>query len=120
MARYRYPPISESEVTPRALFRQRRRLLQGGAALGAAALLPGGLLLPSSARAWQQGLGERLDGGLPSRGLAGDETPTPREDATSYNNFYELGTRKSDPEVYAHKLVTDPWSLTSVSPLFHR
>ncbi|MFP4262370.1 MAG: protein-methionine-sulfoxide reductase catalytic subunit MsrP [Halomonas sp.] len=112
MPRYRYPAIAESEVTPRELFRQRRRFLQGGAALGAAALLPSGLLLPGSARAWKEGLTERLDDELPSRGLAGDETPTPMEDATSYNNFYEFGTRKSDPEVYAHKLVTDPWSLT--------
>lgn len=111
MARYRYPVIAESEVTPRELFRQRRRFIQGGAALGAAALAPG-LLLPSSAYAWQESLADRLEGDLPSRGFAGGETLTPRKDATAYNNFYELGVRKSDPEVYAHKLITDPWSLT--------
>jgi sulfoxide reductase catalytic subunit YedY len=26
-----------------------------------------------------------------------DEAPTSREDVTSYNNFYELGTDKGDP-----------------------
>ena len=112
MARYRYPAIPESEVTPQALFRQRRRFLKGGAALSAAALLPGGLLLPDSARAWRESLSERLEAPLPRRELAGGEALTSREDATSYNNFYELGTRKSDPDVYAHKLITDPWSLT--------
>ncbi|MGM0692221.1 MAG: protein-methionine-sulfoxide reductase catalytic subunit MsrP [Pseudomonadota bacterium] len=112
MSRYRYPAIPESEVTPRELFRQRRRFLKGSAALSAAAMLPGGLVLSEQAHAWRESLGERLQGKLPRRDLAGDERLTPREDATSYNNFYELGTRKSDPEVYAHKLVTDPWSLT--------
>lgn len=111
MARYRYPAIAESEVTPRELFRQRRRFIQGGAALGAVALAPG-LLLPDNAHAWQGALADRLESDLPTRGLGGGEAPTPREDAASYNNFYELGVRKSDPEVYAHKLITDPWSLT--------
>ncbi|MDI5892200.1 protein-methionine-sulfoxide reductase catalytic subunit MsrP [Halomonas rhizosphaerae] len=112
MTRYRYLAIPESEVTPREVFRQRRRLLKGGTALGAAAMLPGGMLFPKNARAWRDDLEGRLAEGLPSRDLAGDEALTPRDDATSYNNFYELGTRKSDPEVYAHQLVTDPWSLT--------
>ncbi|MFW6345871.1 MAG: protein-methionine-sulfoxide reductase catalytic subunit MsrP [Halomonas sp.] len=80
--------------------------------LGAAAVAPGLLLSPSSARAWQLQLSQQLDGELPSRSLAGDEALTDVKDATTYNNFYEFGTRKSDPEVYAHKLVTDPWSVT--------
>ena len=111
MTRYRYPAIPESEVTPRELFRQRRRFIQAGAALGAAALAPG-LLLSPAAHAWRGGLEERLAGELPSQSLAGDESLTAFRDATTYNNFYELGTRKSDPEVYAHQLRTDPWSVT--------
>src|SRR5690554_3087263 len=111
MSRYRYPAIPESEVTPRELFRQRRRFIKAGAALGAAALAPG-LLLSPAAHAWRGGLEERLAGELPSQALAGDEAPTAFRDATTYNNFYEFGTRKSDPEVYAHRLVTDPWSVT--------
>ena len=112
MPRYRYPTIPESEVTPRELFHQRRRLLKRGVVLSAAAMLPGSLLMPDTALAWQATLDDKLEGDLPRRGLAGDEALTPRDDATSYNNFYELGTRKSDPDVYAHKLITDPWSLT--------
>ncbi len=33
------------------------------------------------------------------------------EDITSYNNYYEFGTSKSDPAKYAHTLVTSPWSV---------
>ena len=34
---------------------------------------------------------------------------TPIEAVTSYNNFYEFGTDKSDPARHAHTMTTDPW-----------
>lgn len=37
---------------------------------------------------------------------------TSQETATSYNNFYELGTNKGDPVKNAKQLKTDPWSVT--------
>ncbi|AMD00129.1 protein-methionine-sulfoxide reductase catalytic subunit MsrP [Halomonas chromatireducens] len=111
MARYRYPRIPESEVTPRELFESRRRLLRGGLALGAAAVAPG-LLWSREAQAWQGLLEERLATDLPSSELAGGESTTSFQDTTTYNNFYEFGTGKRDPEIYGHRLETDPWSLT--------
>jgi sulfoxide reductase catalytic subunit YedY len=33
------------------------------------------------------------------------------EDITTYNNYYEFGTGKSDPAANAHTLKTDPWSV---------
>ena len=39
------------------------------------------------------------------------EKVTSYEDASSYNNFYEFGTDKSDPARYAHTLKTSPWSI---------
>jgi len=39
------------------------------------------------------------------------EEITSQETATTYNNFYELGTDKGDPVRYANRLVTDPWSV---------
>ncbi|MBA2777587.1 protein-methionine-sulfoxide reductase catalytic subunit MsrP [Billgrantia kenyensis] len=110
MNRYRYPAIPESEVTPRELLHTRRRVLKGGLALGAAAVAPG-LLWPREGQAWQGLLEQRLATGLPSQELAGGESPTSLRDITTYNNFYELGTGKRDPEIYGHQLVTDPWSL---------
>lgn len=111
MSRYRYPVISESEVTPKRLFEKRRRFLRQGVALGAASILPSGLLMPTKAEAWTETFRMQLDEGIAREGFAGDEALTDYGDATSYNNFYEFGTRKSDPEVYAHKLPTDPWSV---------
>jgi sulfoxide reductase catalytic subunit YedY len=111
MTRYRYPSIPESQVTPRELFESRRRFLNTGLALGAASVAPG-LLWPRSSHAWQGALEARIDAQLPSHDLAGGEAPTSLRDITTYNNFYELGTGKRDPEIYGHQLVTDPWSLT--------
>jgi sulfoxide reductase catalytic subunit YedY len=42
--------------------------------------------------------------------LASEQTPI--EAVTSYNNFYEFGTDKSDPARHAHTMTTDPWSVT--------
>jgi len=37
--------------------------------------------------------------------------PNSLEDITTYNNYYEFGTGKTDPAENAHKLVTSPWSI---------
>lgn len=111
MSRYHYPAIPESEVTPKRLFEKRRRFLRQGLALGTASILPSGLLMPATAEAWAETLNKQLAENMPSEDFAGDEAITDYGDATSYNNFYEFGTRKSDPEVYAHKLPTDPWGV---------
>jgi sulfoxide reductase catalytic subunit YedY len=37
---------------------------------------------------------------------------TDYQDATTYNNFYEFGTDKSDPAANAGKLKTRPWTVT--------
>lgn len=82
--------LKYSDVTPRADFMNRRKLMAG--ALGAVA---GGAIAP----AWA------------ATGASADLVPNPIEDLTSYNNFYEFGTAKGDPARYAHKLTTDPWAV---------
>lgn len=37
--------------------------------------------------------------------------PNSWEEITSYNNYYEFGTRKEDPALYAGSLTTEPWSI---------
>ena len=37
---------------------------------------------------------------------------TPYKDITTYNNFYEFGTDKSDPAQNAHTLRTHPWTVS--------
>jgi sulfoxide reductase catalytic subunit YedY len=36
---------------------------------------------------------------------------TPKEDATTYNNYYEFGTGKSDPAAYSGDFKPRPWTL---------
>jgi sulfoxide reductase catalytic subunit YedY len=43
---------------------------------------------------------------------AGGEAQTPWEDVTGYNNFYELGTDKTDPARLAASLLPRPWTVT--------
>jgi len=80
--------LSRADVTPKAVFLNRRQLMAGtGAVLGAG-------MLGDRARAQ-----EALE-------------PNSWEEITSYNNFYEFGTGKTDPAANAHMLTTDPWEIT--------
>lgn len=80
--------LSRADVTPKAVFLNRRQLMAGtGAILGAG-------MLGGQARAQ-----EALE-------------PNSWEEITSYNNFYEFGTGKTDPAANAHMLTTDPWEIT--------
>jgi sulfoxide reductase catalytic subunit YedY len=86
----------ESEITDEALYLRRRDFLrQGALGLGAAA---GALWLPACSRAAEQA-------------APGPDAITPFEDASSYNNFYELGTDKGDPKRNAGSLRVRPWSV---------
>ena len=44
--------------------------------------------------------------------LSTTEKPTAYSDFSTYNNYYEFGTDKSEPVVYAKRLKTRPWKLT--------
>ena len=96
-------PIA-SEITPEPVFRSRRRWLATAGAL--AALGP--------AVAWPQGTpkGAPLSANRSSvPGAITMERQTAFNDATSYNNYYEFGTDKSDPAEHAHTLKTRPWTV---------
>lgn len=101
----RSPDISDADITPPELYNGRRQFLKTASVTAGSLLLPGLLL---SWSAWG-----RLQLGNISKGPYGtDEEPTPVEDVTRYNNFYEFGTGKEDPARNAHSLITDPWSVT--------
>lgn len=91
------------EITPRSLWLRRRDFLKLGA--GATLLASAGAL----ARA-KVAHGPKLAGVKPSKYDPG-EKQTPFDDITTYNNFYELGTDKSDPSENAAALTTRPWTL---------
>jgi len=101
-----------SEITQRAVFESRRVLLQQ-LATGAAGLTLAGWAA-RDARAQMKGPGALPAlSAMPSvvPGAQTMDKPTAYKDATSYNNFYEFGTDKSDPARNAHTLKTKPWTV---------
>jgi sulfoxide reductase catalytic subunit YedY len=89
-----------SEITPARVYHQRRQLLQT-LATGVA----GAALASWAARAALPGVKSNVSG------AAVMEKITAYEDASTYNNYYEFGTDKSDPAKNAHTLKTQPWTV---------
>ncbi len=102
MKRRKPSPIRPSEITERGVWERRRQFIKAAAAAGAASLLPLGSRLQA---------GEKIPGVIKSA-LSSDADPTPYDDVTGYNNFYEFGTDKRDPAESAHRLETRPWNLS--------
>ena len=96
--------IPSSEITPKEIYLQRRRFMREFAAMTAAVV--SAALLPSAAQAAMKFQHLRK-----SPFSVTDEKPTAYKDITSYNNFYEFGTSKSDPAERAGNLRTFPWSV---------
>ncbi len=97
--------LGENDVTPEALFVERRRLL-GHAAGAVAAGLVG---LPKTAAAAVPTI-EKLLPAKANPAFPATEQITPEHDATNYNNFYEFGFDKAiQPE--ASKLKVSPWAI---------
>ena len=95
--------IKPSEITAKKDFLNRRRFMRESAAGVIAVSTP--LLLPGSAQA-----GNKLNDVVKSAYQLDDEL-TPYDDITSYNNFYEFGTGKSDPVENSQDFKTKPWGL---------
>jgi methionine sulfoxide reductase catalytic subunit len=94
--------VTASEITPKPVYLRRRAFLGGALAMGLAwPLLP--VQATPSGRAK-----------LPGRPgpFSTTEKETPYKDVTTYNNFYEFGTGKDDPAIYAPKMKTRPWAIT--------
>ena len=102
--------IRPSEITSPDVYLDRREFLRRSGLAAGAGLLAG---LPGSAAAANipPGRRARLEDVRPSP-LSSDETPNSYQDITTYNNFYEFGTGKSDPAVYAADFEPRPWSLS--------
>lgn len=101
---YTDPSIASSEITPEAVFLNRRNLIKSAAAgVASATALDVAADEDQSADAL---LGYTAD---PDPSLAAERTPY--DAVTSYNNFYEFGTDKSDPARHAHAMTTDPWTV---------
>ncbi len=96
--------IAPSEITPRAVYEARRQMLRALAVSAAA-----GSLGPWATRDALAAAGPKLNA-RPSQWSVLDKS-TPLKDASSYNNFYEFGTDKSDPAANAGRLRVRPWTV---------
>ncbi len=90
--------LTENDVTDFSIYQDRRKFMKTAAGIGivAATGLP---ITQTSAK------------GVVSP-YSTDEKLTDYDDITSYCNFYEFGTGKSDPAKNAHTLVTSPWTVS--------
>lgn len=95
-----------SEITPQEVYESRRQFIKQmavGAAVGSS------LWEMANREAFAQA--PALAGKLnPAYSVM--EKQTPFKDASSYNNYYEFGTDKSEPAVNAHTLKTRPWTVS--------
>ena len=102
-----------SEITPQAVYANRRTLLRHWAsgAAGAALVSWAGREALAAAPASAPALAALAGAASKVDGAHTVERPTSFQDASSYNNFYEFGTDKSEPARYAGTLATQPWSV---------
>lgn len=99
-------PVS-SEITPEHVYLARRSFV-GKLAAGAIA----GSALSLSASVFAQQRQAAKLAAARNVHFATDEKQTTYSDATTYNNYYEFGTSKSDPAKNAGRLITRPWTMT--------
>ena len=85
-----------SEITPREIYQKRREFMRVTAGLALATALP-------LARGSERGRASPF---------STTEEATPLKHVTSYNNFYEFGTDKADPQSEAQKLQLKPWTVS--------
>lgn len=89
------PDLIDNDVTDQGLYLKRRTLMAGLAGVGLAGAAAG----------------EAKAGLAYAKGFSTTETPTSKEDITSYNNFYEFGVDKSDPAEKSGKFKPRPWTV---------
>lgn len=96
MPPFKTPAIASSEITPKGLYIKRRHFMAGAGAIGLAGLSGNGGLAALNAK---------------KSAYTVDDTVTPKEDATTYNNYYEFGTDKGDPAKYSGDFKPLPWKI---------
>jgi sulfoxide reductase catalytic subunit YedY len=96
--------ICYSEITPKQIYMNRRNFLAG---LPAAFLGARELLSPS-----RQALGGTKLPNVQKSKYTVDEKQNSYQDVSTYNNYYEFGTDKSEPAQYAKNFKTEPWTVS--------
>jgi sulfoxide reductase catalytic subunit YedY len=98
--------LGASDITPKALYLDRRRFLAAAVGAGVAVAAGG---RPGRARAEAAA---KPFASVPKGPFATSEAATAYDAVTGYNNFYEFGIDKEDPAREAHRLTVRPWTVT--------
>src|SRR6476620_848240 len=113
----RAPDIRSSEVTDEKVYLRRREFMRlAGAAAAVTAASPMLLACANEPAAAAGGAPEFAGGQTPLANVkpgvvTTNEKPNAFEEITGYNNFYEFGSGKEDPQRYAGRLKTSPWKV---------
>ena len=101
-----------SEITSQQVYRERRDFIRHMATGAAGLTLAAWAQRDARASMYRPGKLAPIDA-TPSSlsGAMVMDKVTPYADASTYNNYYEFGTDKSDPARNAHTLVTSPWTV---------
>jgi sulfoxide reductase catalytic subunit YedY len=100
------PKIAPSDITPYDKYVSRRALLAGGLGLAAAQAM---------GRFGGEAFGQAAPAALTytrNAALSVADAPNSYKDITTYNNYYEFGTDKSDPAENSQKFRPLPWNVT--------
>lgn len=102
--------LNYSDVTPKAVYLNRRQILRtmgiAGATLVGARIFERLAFPPAHVAA-----GTKLEAPVKSS-FSTTEQQNTFDDVTHYNNFYEFGTAKTDPSRNAGKFRTSPWTVS--------
>jgi sulfoxide reductase catalytic subunit YedY len=96
MPAFKSPVIPSSEITPQKFYLNRRHFMAGAGAIGLAGIGGSGALAALNAKTSDYTVADKI---------------TPKEDATTYNNYYEFGTGKEDPANYSQNFKPFPWKI---------
>jgi sulfoxide reductase catalytic subunit YedY len=106
--------VRSSDITDERTYLRRRefiRLAGGLAVTGAVGSFVGAGSATPAAAGLGDGDGQSPLENIKPKVVSTDEPLNRFEDITSYNNFYEFGTGKNDPQRYAGSLKTSPWTV---------
>jgi sulfoxide reductase catalytic subunit YedY len=98
------PDVRSSEITPKNIYLRRREFLQASAAALVAAGCGSFTGLDAQGRV-------KLKGPINKSPLSTTDKVNKYEHVTGYNNFYEFGTGKDDPQANSRNFKSTPWTL---------
>tara|TARA_B100000767_G_C19714201_1_gene514165 strand:- start:162 stop:1157 length:996 start_codon:yes stop_codon:yes gene_type:complete len=104
--------VLTSEITPETDYINRRQFIRGSTKVAMAGLcMRHQLVLAEASSTDSQVQQSPLLFSKATSQHRSNEKHTPFKDASSYNNFYEFGTDKTDPKRYANAMTISPWSV---------